>query len=66
VYEGYRARSELGALVGGPALLVGLVASFLVAWAVIAAFVNYLGRRGLEPFGYYRMLLGLLVLWLAP
>jgi undecaprenyl-diphosphatase len=63
MYEGYRARSELGALVGGPALLVGLVASFLVAWAVIAAFVRYLGRRGLEPFGYYRMVLGILVLW---
>ena len=32
--------------------------SFLVAWAVIAVFIKYLQKNGLEPFGYYRILLG--------
>ena len=35
------------------------------AWGVIAVFIRYLQRRGLEPFGYYRIVLSALVLWLA-
>jgi undecaprenyl-diphosphatase len=65
VYEGIKARqtfAEAGAV--GP-LIVGLVVSFLVAWAVIAVFIQYLKRRGLEPFGYYRIVLGLATLWLV-
>ena len=47
------------------AVAVGLVTSFLVAWAVIAAFLRYLRRFGLAPFGAYRMLLAIAVfLWL--
>jgi undecaprenyl-diphosphatase len=65
LYEGYRARHELGSTAAVTPLWIGLVVSFLVAWAVIAAFLRYLGRRGLEPFGYYRIGLGLLVIWLA-
>jgi undecaprenyl-diphosphatase len=42
---------------------VGLGVSFLVAWAVIATFLKYLRRRGLEPFGWYRIALGAFVLW---
>jgi len=40
-----------------------MVVSFLVAWAVIAGFLRYLRDRGLEPFGWYRVVLGVLVLW---
>jgi undecaprenyl-diphosphatase len=65
LYEGYRSWHELGSTAGVTPLLIGLVVSFLVAWAVIAVFLRYLERRGLEPFGYYRMALGLLVIWLA-
>ena len=36
---------------------------FVVAWAVVAGFLKYLQRRGLEPFGYYRIVLGVLVIW---
>ena len=46
------------------ALAVGLVVSFFVAWAVVALFLRYLTRRGLEPFGVYRILLGIAVLLL--
>lgn len=68
VYELYKGHEVLLAHEGAAAeLAIGLVVSFFVAWGVIAAFLRYLTRRGLEPFGYYRILLGVLVLWfLAP
>ena len=42
---------------------IGLVVSFVVAWAVIASFLKYLRTRGLEAFGWYRIVLGMVVLW---
>jgi undecaprenyl-diphosphatase len=62
VFEGYKARHELLLGAGGPALLVGLVTSFFVAWAALASFLAYVKRRGVEPFGYYRIVLGALIL----
>ncbi len=47
----------------GP-LVVGLLTSFLVAWGVVALFLRVLSRVGLAPFGYYRLVLGLAVLYL--
>ena len=44
------------------ALVIGLVVSFVVALLVIAAFLRYLKRFGLLPFGIYRILLGAVVL----
>jgi undecaprenyl-diphosphatase len=41
--------------------VLGLVVSFFVAWAVIAGFIKYLQKNGLEPFGYYRIVLGIVV-----
>ena len=65
VYEAYKSRHELASSsIGGVNLAIGLVVSFLVAWAVIAAFLKYLQRRGLEPFGYYRIVVGVVVFWL--
>lgn len=63
VYEGWKARHVLLASVGGASLGAGLVVSFFVAWGVIATFLAYLRRRGLEPFGWYRVVFGALVLW---
>lgn len=60
VYEAYKSRHVLGG-VGGTSLAIGLVVSFFVAWAVIAAFLAYLKRRGLVPFGVYRVVLGAVV-----
>ncbi|UQA55366.1 undecaprenyl-diphosphate phosphatase [Polyangium aurulentum] len=60
--KGWRA---LAASPSGPtALVVGLVVSFVVALLVIAAFLRYLRRFGLAPFGAYRIALGALVLLL--
>ena len=44
------------------ALGIGMVVSFLVAWAVIAAFLAYVKRHTLRVFAYYRIMLGIVVL----
>jgi undecaprenyl-diphosphatase len=43
------------------ALGIGMVVSFLVAWAVIAAFLTYVQRHTLRVFAYYRIVLGIVV-----
>ena len=45
------------------ALGIGLVVSFLTAWAVIALFMGFIKRHTLRAFAYYRMALGALVLY---
>jgi undecaprenyl-diphosphatase len=65
LYESIKGREELAATVGASSIWIGLIVSFVVAWAVIAGFLAYLKRYGLAPFGYYRIALGLLVLFLA-
>jgi undecaprenyl-diphosphatase len=64
IYEAYKSRHDLHTLGAAP-VAVGMIVSFLVAWAVIAAFLTYLKRRGLTPFGVYRIIAGALVLWLV-
>lgn len=44
------------------ALAIGFVVSFVVAWAVIAAFLQFLRRWSLAVFGYYRIVVGVLLL----
>jgi undecaprenyl-diphosphatase len=63
IFEGLKSRDVLAASVGGPRLIVGLVVSFAVAWAVIASFLKYLRTRGLEPFGWYRIVVGAIAFW---
>ena len=60
VYEAYKSREALAGI-GGLNVLIGLVVSFFVAWAVVAGFLAYLKRRGLAPFGVYRIILGAIV-----
>jgi len=63
LYEGLKARHELVAYAGAASVFIGLAVSFVVALVVIAGFLRYLKRRGLEPFAYYRIALGALILW---
>jgi undecaprenyl-diphosphatase len=63
VFEAYKSRDILMAHGGGVNLAVGLVVSFVVAWAVIASFLKYLQKHGLEPFGWYRIVVGVVTLW---
>jgi undecaprenyl-diphosphatase len=43
-------------------LAVGFVVSFLVALLVIAGFMRFISRHDFKPFGYYRIVLGGVVL----
>jgi undecaprenyl-diphosphatase len=65
LYELWKGRQALLDGTGPLDLVIGLVVSFVVAWGVIAGFIQYLKRRGLAPFGVYRILLGLAVFWLV-
>lgn len=40
----------------------GFFISFIVAWIVIAGFMNYVSKRNFKPFAYYRIVLGIFVL----
>ena len=61
VYETWKAR---GAFTDQDymALGLGMLISFLVAWAVIAVFLTYVQRHTLRVFAYYRIILGVLVM----
>lgn len=48
------------------ALGLGMIVAFLVAWAVIAGFLNFVKRHSLVVFAYYRIAMGVLVLWVVP
>jgi undecaprenyl-diphosphatase len=66
VYDLYKNGKTILATDSGVAtLMIGLGVSFVVALLVIAAFLRYLKRFGLAPFGVYRILAGALVLFLA-
>lgn len=64
LYELLKHGSELSHSLGAGPVLLGLLTSFLTGWAVIAAFIRYLGRFGLWPFALYRIALGTALLWL--
>ncbi len=44
------------------ALIIGNVVAFLVAMAAIKSFINFLTRRGFKVFGYYRIIVGSVIL----
>jgi undecaprenyl pyrophosphate phosphatase UppP len=46
-------------------LAIGGSVSFVVAWAVIAWFMNWVRRRGFVPFAVYRIIIGFVVLAVA-
>lgn len=44
---------------------VGTLVSFIVAYVVVAGFMTYIKKHDFKPFAWYRIALGILVLWLA-
>ena len=44
------------------ALAIGFLVSFFVAWAVIAWLMNYIRTRDFRGFGWYRIILGMVVI----
>lgn len=43
-------------------LLVGMIVSFVVSMFVIKFLMSYIKKHDFKPFGYYRIMLGILVL----
>ena len=43
-------------------LLVGMIVSFLVSVAIIKFLMNYIKKHNFKIFGYYRIILGIIVL----
>ncbi len=64
VYQTYRTGLNLTGVEWAYIGLGGFVA-FVTAYVVVAAFMNYIRRRSFRPFGYYRILVGLLILLIA-
>ena len=58
VFDIYSNRAIL-TLDAGLTILVGFVVSFLVALVVVKTFIGFVGRYGLKPFGWYRVLVGI-------
>jgi undecaprenyl-diphosphatase len=55
-----------GMTVGWGEVVIGFVVSFVVAMAVIKAFVAYVSRHGFAPFAWYRIVAGVVAIaWLA-
>lgn len=46
-------------------LAIGFVVSFIVAYGVVAWFMNWVRNRGFVPFAIYRLIAGAAVLWWA-
>ncbi len=49
--------------VGWSEIAVGFAVSFVVALAVIKAFVAYVSRAGFAPFAWYRIVVGIAAIW---
>jgi undecaprenyl-diphosphatase len=45
-------------------LLIGTVVSFAVAYLVVAWFMNWVRNRGFVPFAVYRIIVGVIVIFL--
>lgn len=63
VHDAVKYGSELTTAVGPLALVIGLLVAAISAAIAVKAFVAWLVRHGLAPFGVYRLILGAVVLW---
>lgn len=59
-YSAYKARDSISAD-GMMMVAAGFVAAFIAALIVVHAVIGFISRRGLLPFAYYRIGLGLLI-----
>lgn len=57
VYDIYKNRHALDASAGTD-IAIGFAVSFLVAYGVVKTFIDFVGRYGLRPFGWYRIAAG--------
>jgi undecaprenyl-diphosphatase len=60
VVELYQQREALSAA-NLTTIAVGFVISFIVAYIVVKSFIDFVGRYGLKPFGWYRIATGIIL-----
>lgn len=69
-YELMKGHHSIITASGSLGLAIGLLVSFVVAWVAVKGFLAYLTRHGMVLFGWYRIILALivvvLVLWGGP
>lgn len=61
VYDLWKNRHILN-MDAGLDIAIGFVVSFLVALVVVRTFIDFVGRYGLKPFGWYRIAAGLAII----
>jgi undecaprenyl-diphosphatase len=61
VFDLYENRNVL-TLDAGVTIAIGFVVAFFVALIVVKTFIGFVGRFGLKPFGWYRILAGAAIL----
>jgi len=66
LFEAAQSGSMIWREIGGRSIVCGFAATAIVAAVAIRGFVAYLTRRGLEPFGWYRVGLAALIGIFAP
>ncbi len=67
VYKFYKEMHEKGISFSGNEkllLIIGNIVAFAVAMIAIKAFISYLTKHGFRAFGYYRIIVGLLIILL--
>ncbi len=62
IYDVHKTNPEVFAKDNMTTLLIGSVVAFVVALIAIKFFIGYLQKHGFKAFGYYRIILGLVVL----
>ena len=58
IFDLWKNRSMLSAS-SSYLIAIGLVTAFLVAIPVVRGLIGFVGRHGLTPFAWYRIMLGL-------
>jgi len=62
LYKVYKLRHSLSMDNAG-ILIFGSVVAFVIALIAVKSFVGWISKHGFAAFGYYRIILGLLILW---
>ena len=62
LYDVHKHNPEVFAKDNMTTLLIGSVVAFVVALMAIKFFIGYLQKHGFKLFGYYRIILGIIVL----
>jgi undecaprenyl-diphosphatase len=63
LYKIFKGRHEFNTVAGGVgALVIGTIATFIVAFFVVGWLLRYVSKHDFKPFAYYRIALGIVVI----